>query len=160
MVAVVHTKPKRKRLMSPVCLLLVPWHCLAPLLTPQNKVTQPLSPAYSHTAYLLSIWCVVGCVLPRQSEDPLWRDLSLCGSRRYSNCIMVAACPVQSLSPIPHSNRVCVQGEDVVVGADHRHRQAHTPPCLAPTSALSGLLFFHSVCLILELAFSNCVHTN
>lgn len=97
MAAVIHTTPRRKRFMSPVCLLFVPWHCLAPLLTPQTRVTQPLSNAYSCTAYPLRVWRVGGCVLPRQMGVPLWRQiLFLCDSTGHSKCIMVAACPVQS----------------------------------------------------------------
>ena len=42
--------------MSLLCLLCVPWQGLAPLLTPQTRVTQPLSSAYSHPAYPLGVW--------------------------------------------------------------------------------------------------------
>lgn len=130
-----------------MCLLFVPWHCLAPLLTQQTKVTQPLSRAYSHTAYLLSVWCVVGCVLPRQSEDPLWRELSLCGSMRYSNCIMVAACPVQSLSPTPHSNRVYVQAEEEMGGCTPQAQTSPHTPMSSPRICSQWSFFFFSFSL-------------
>lgn len=42
--------------MSLLCLLCVPWQGLASLLTPQTRVTQPLSSAYSHPAYPLGVW--------------------------------------------------------------------------------------------------------
>ena len=56
MAAMIHTKARRQRFMSLLCLLCVPWQGLAPLLTPQTRVTQPLSSAYSHPAYPLGVW--------------------------------------------------------------------------------------------------------
>lgn len=58
MVAVIPTSPRRKRFLSPEGLLCVPWHCLAQLLTPQTRVTQPLPSAYSCPACPLGVWHV------------------------------------------------------------------------------------------------------
>ena len=76
MAAVIHTKARKQRFMSPLCLLCVPWQGLAPLLTPPTRVTQPLSGAYSHPAYPLGVWSGGGAdPIPDRLEPLSHREL-------------------------------------------------------------------------------------
>lgn len=67
--AVVQT-PEKKETHGPAWLPFVPWRGLAPLLTLQARVTQPVS-AYSHTAYRLGVWGVAVCPSQADGEPPV-----------------------------------------------------------------------------------------
>lgn len=128
MAAVIHTKPRRERFMSPGCLLRVPWHCLAPLLTPQTRVTQPLSSAYSHSDYPFGVWGRgAGRVCLSQTDwnpSPAERSSSsFAAPWRHSKCTVLAACPAGSFClSIPRS----CKGACACTSA-HAQTYTHTP---------------------------------